>query len=187
MTAPDVEWVLNRLGTVVDGVATDYSLSDERGNDRVQVRRIDRDNSRVYDGGDPIDMTEPLHKRKGKLEAGCYVGVQSVDVSQSPIGTEFDLDIERVVSLRLEGLVESKYGHVDPDGQDGVPWRNGSDGLVDRVRSALYDQRTWPDAGGSSVSFTHLMLTNEADTSSNWTDAYRWDADIVLSGFESLG
>lgn len=187
MTAPEVEWVLDRLGAVVDDVADEYTLSDEQDNDPVRVRRMDRDNSRIYDGDDPIDMSTPLHKRKGKLERGCYVGVQSVDVSQSPIGTEYDLDIERVVGLRLEGLVESKYGHVDPDGEDGIPWRNGEDGLVDRVREALYDERTWPDAGGSGVSFTHLILTNEADTSSNWKDSYRWDADCILSGFESLG
>jgi len=186
MTAPEVEWVLDRLATVVDDVAATYTLSAERNNDPVQVRRIDRDNSRLYDGGDPIGMTEPLHTRKGKLEAGCYIGAQTVSADGAPIGTGYDLDLERVVGLRVEGLVASEYGHVDPDGADGVPWRNGNDGLVDRVRTALYNERTWPDAGGTGVSFTHLQLANVADTSSNWKDFFRWDADVVFDGFEEL-
>ncbi|NHN40540.1 hypothetical protein G9C85_02660 [Halorubellus sp. JP-L1] len=182
MTAPDVEWVLNRLGAVVDSVSTDYSLATEFNEDPVRLRRVDRDNSRLYDGSDTLDMSEPLHKRQGALEAGCYVGAANVDVAQSPIGTEFDLDVEHVVGVRLEGLHASKAGHVDPEGADGVPWEV----LKQRVRSALYDQRTWPDAGHASVDFTHLMLANQADTSSNWRDFYRWDVDVVFSGFEAL-
>lgn len=186
MSAAEVEWVLNRLGAVVDDVATNYSLADEFDNAPVQVRRVDRNDSQIYDGSGDVDMDEPLPERRGKLERGCYIGARTASGSETPIGTEFDLDVDRVVGLRVEGLHAAQAGHVDPAGQSGVPWRNGEDGLIDRVREALYDQRTWPDAGGSDVTFTHLILTNESTPSSNWRDFYRWDVDVVFDGFETL-
>jgi hypothetical protein len=182
MTAPEVEWVLTQLGIVADGVATDYSLSAERNNDPVQLRRVDRDEAQVYDSDETVAMSEPLPERKTALESGAYVGVASVDSDETPIGTGFDLDLERVVGLRLEGLHYAEYGHIDPSGEDGIPFAE----LKRRVRTALYDQRTFPDAGATDVSFTHLQLTNVADTSSDWRDFYRWDADIVFDGFEEL-
>jgi hypothetical protein len=182
MTAPEVEWVLAQMADVADSVATDYSLSDERDSDPVQLRRVDRDDSQIYDGDETVAMSEPLPERKGKLESGAYVGVASVDSDETPIGTGYDLDLERVVGLRLEGLHHAEYGHIDPSGEDGIPFAE----LKRRVRTALYDQRRFPDAGAANVSFTHLQLTNVADTSSDWRDFYRWDADIVFDGFEEL-
>ena len=182
MTAPEVEWVLTQLADVAGAVATDYSLSAERDNDPVQLRRVDRDESQVYDSDETVSMSEPLPERKAALESGAYVGVASVDSDETPIGTGYDLDLERVVGLRLEGLHHAKYGHIDPSGEAGIPFAE----LKRRVRSALYDERTWPDAGAPAVSFTHLRLANVADTSRNWRDFYRWDADIVFDGFEEL-
>lgn len=181
MTAPEVEWVLEQLASVVDDVAADYTRSDEHNTDAVQLRRVDRDESQIYGGG-PLDMNEPLPERRGKLERGCYVGAASAAGSEIPIGTEFDLGVERVVGLRLEGLHHAQHGHIDPDGLDGVPFAE----LKRRVRSALYKGREWPDAGATDVTFTHLTLQNPADTSSNWRDFYRWDVDVVFDGFEEL-
>lgn len=177
MTAPEVEWVLDRIGTVADSVAADYGAD---------IERIDRDESQFYDRDESVTMSEPLPQRKGALERSCYIGAQTADGSETPIGTEYDLDVERVVGLRVEGLHHARRGQVDPTGNAGVPWRNGDDGLVERIRAALYDQRTWPDAGGSNVAFSDLQLTNPADTSSNLRDFYRWDVDVVFDGFETL-
>lgn len=186
MTAPEVEWTLERLATVATNVANNYTLSSERGGDDVELKRVDRDAAQVYDSDETIDMADPLPERKGALESGAYVGARTAAGSEDPVGTEYDLDVERVVGLRIEGMRAGKHGHVDPTGADGVPWRNGTDGLVDRVRSALYDQRAWPDAGGSNVAFTHLELANPSDVSANWRDYYRWDVDVVFHGFETL-
>jgi hypothetical protein len=79
-------------------------------------------------------------------------------------------------------LHESKFGHVDPDGGAGVPWEE----LKQRIRSALYDGRTFPDAGRTNVAFTDLQLVNDAPQSSNYQDYYRWDVDVLFDGFEDL-
>jgi hypothetical protein len=179
VTSSEVEWVLDELAAVVTSVANDYSLDN---GDDVVIKRVDRGNARIYEGDQTVDMTTPIRSRSGELRSGIFVGAESADVSQDPIGTEYDLDVERVVSLRVEGLHHSEWGHVDPDGAAGVPWRE----LKDRVRSELYDARTYPDAGRTGTSYTHLLLTNEADLSSEYTDFYDWRADVAFDGFESL-
>lgn len=175
MTAPDVEWVLDQFGSVVASVDTDYGVT---------LRRVDRDNSRIYDGSNPLDMEAPIHTRKGKLEQGCYIGARSTTVSETPIGTEFNLDVERVVGVRIEGLHHGEYGHVDPDGGNGIPFHV----LKRRLKQALYDKREWPaaDDPAANVAFTHLSLANENDPSSDWKDFYRVDVDVVFDGFEFL-
>lgn len=182
MTAPEVEWVLDRLGTVADSVAADYSLKEKYGGGPVQLQRVDRDDSQIYDTGDDVSMSEPMSERTGDLQDGAFVGATSAAGSETPVGTEFDLEVERVVGLRLEGMIHSEWGHIDPSGEDGIPFEE----LKQRVRAALYDQRTWPDAGASNVAFSYLVLTNPAPQSDNWQDYYRWDVDVVFSGFEEL-
>ena len=182
MTDPSVEWVLNQLGSVVDSVANDYTQSADFQNDPVELRRVDRSTGQIYDGSGTIDMESPPPQKTGKLERGCYVGAAKVSGSESPIGTEFDLDVDRVVGLRLEGLWYTQSGHVDPDGEDGVPFAE----LKRRVRRAIYEGRKSPAGGGPNVDFTHLTLQNAADTSHNWRDAFRWDVDIAFDGFETL-
>ncbi|GGO01815.1 hypothetical protein [Haloarcula pellucida] len=179
MSSTEVDWVLDQLASVVSSVATDYTL--ENGDD-VVIKRVDRDDSRIYEGSQAVDMTTPIRSRSGELQSGVFVSAGSADVSQSPIGTEFDLDVERVVSLRAEGLHHSEWGHVDPDGTNGVPFGE----LQDRIRSALYGARTYPDAGRTGTSYTHLLLTNEADLSSEYADFYDWRVDVAFDGFEEL-
>lgn len=182
MTASEVEWVLDTLGAAVTAVQNNYTLSAERNSDPVVVKRVDRDESRIYEGSDALDMSDPIHTRRGELESGVFVGATLADRSPTPIGTEYDHDLETVVGLRVEGLTHREYGHVDPDGQAGVPF----EALKTEVRDALLAQRTYPDAGGSGVSYTDHQLQNEADTSDNWRDFYRYDVDVVFNGFETL-
>lgn len=190
----EVDWVLDQLASVADSVASDYTLSDgtQVGDSTVgdsvdegtpvKIYRVDRDDSRIYEGSQTVDMSTPVRSRSGELQSGIFVGAESADVSQDPIGTEYALDVERVVSLRVEGLHHSEWGHVDPDGTAGVPWSE----LKDRIRSALYDGRKFPDTGIHGSSYTHLILTNEADLSSDYSDFYDWRVDVAFDGFEDL-
>ena len=167
---PEVEWVLNQLGGVVDAQPADHPL-----------RRVDRDASQLYEGSSTVDMSTPIDDRTGDLQEANFVGARFADRSDSPIGTEFDLDAERVVGLRIEGYSGS-FGHVDPQGTDGVVFSD----LVDQITSALYDGRKSPAAGGPDVAFTHLLLTNHAPQSAQWADYHRYDVDVVLNGFAEL-
>ncbi len=179
MSAPEVEWVLGQLTSVVDSVGTDY---DRENGDPVEVRRVDRDESRVYEGGQTVDMSTPIRDREGKLKQAAYVGATLADVNSEPIGTEYDHGREAVVGLRLEGLHHSTFGPVDPDGAAGVPWAE----LKRRARTALLTQRTWPGVGRADVTYTDLRLTNEAPQSAQYSDYYRWDVDVLFNGYEDL-
>ena len=181
MTNPSVEWVLDQLGPVVDDVANNYT---DTGGDPVTIKRVDRDNRRVYDGSATIDMSTPIEKRRDDLQRACYIGASYAERSESPAGTEYHLDLETVVGVRIEGF-SGDYGQVDPDGQDGVPF-SSEDGLVDRVTDAIYDSREFPDAGRSTVTFTHLLLTNHADQSDEFGPYHRYDFDVAFDGFEEL-
>ncbi|KZX49297.1 hypothetical protein [Haloarcula sp. K1] len=179
----DVDWVLDQLASVVDSVATDYSITNQDGTaSDVVIKRVDRDDAQVYEGSQSVDMTTPITERTGELQTGCFIGATQASGAEEPIGTEYDLDIEHVVGLRVEGLHESQFGHVDPAGEDGIPF----DELKHRIRMALYNGREYPSAGRSNVSFTHLQLTNPAPQSDDWQHYFRWDVDVVFDGFEDL-
>lgn len=166
MSNPAVGWVLDQLQSVVDAQPAGHSLE-----------RIDRDDSELLDGD--------IRTRTRELRSGNYVGAATADRSETPIGTEYDLQVEEVVGIRIEGLHYSAKGHVDPDGQNGVVF-DGDPGLVQDIKTALYQGRRSPDAGRTSVNFTDLTITNQAPQSSRFADYYRFDADILFSGFEEL-
>ncbi|MDR9382620.1 MAG: hypothetical protein RI560_13250, partial [Natronomonas sp.] len=136
--------------------------------------------------GESIDMQAPIHDRVGELERANYVGVAYTGRSDSPIGTEFDLDSERVVSVRVEGLLRGDhYGHVDPDGEDGVPFDDDT-GLVADLQDALQAEREWPDVPRSGVTYTHLLLQDYGPRNHEYADYYRHDWDMIFDGFEEL-
>lgn len=184
MTYASVEWVLDQVGSVVSSVANDYQRDTPDGTPDVVVRRVDRDNSRLYDGSGPLDMESPIHERSSELKEGVYIGASRAETAESPTGSEYDLQKETVVGVRLEGLtaVGEEWGHVDPDGAVGVPW----DVFERRVKQAIYAGREYPDTEEPNVGFTHLLLSNESNQSSSWADYYRTDFDVVFKGFEDL-
>ncbi|MDS0258569.1 hypothetical protein NDI56_03980 [Haloarcula sp. S1CR25-12] len=186
MTHPSTEWVLDQVASVVTDVEDTYTRDVPDGTPPVRVRRVDRDTSRIWDGDGTLDMSTPIRERSAALEKGVYIGVQYAESAEEPIGTEYDLDKEVVVGVRLEGLTSQggEWGHVDPEGADGVPW-HGPNGFLRRVKAAIYAGREYPDAD-PDVGFTHLTLANEADQSSNYADYYRTDFDVVFDGFETL-
>ncbi|MFC4549381.1 MULTISPECIES: hypothetical protein [Halorussus] len=164
MSAPEVEWVLTQLGSVVGSLTT-------------PLKRVDRDESKILDGS--------IRSRTAELEKANYVGATLSDVTSQPIGTEYDHSREAVVGVRIEGLTHREFGYVDPNGSSGIPFDNDG-GLVSRVRDALLVERTYPNAGGANVTYTDLRITNEAPQSSNYADYYRTDFDVVFNGYEDL-
>lgn len=164
MSSPEVDWTLAQLGSVVGSLT-------------VPLRRVDRDESELLEGD--------ISKRTADLTDANYVGASLADVSNEPVGTEYDHDREVVVGVRIEGLTHREYGYVDPSGSAGVPF-DADGGLVDRIRDAILVERHYPAAGKSGVTYTDLQITNEAPQSSDYQDYYRYDFDLVLNGYEDL-
>jgi hypothetical protein len=174
MTAKPVEFVLDELGAVVDAQPAAHPL-----------RRVDRDNSLLYEGGGTFDMSGATKQRTAELKNSNIVGAAFVDRSGEYIGTNPNLDLESVVGVRIEGY-GGNYGHVDPRGEGGVVFHGTDGSLVDQIRSTLYDALRFPDAGRTDVTFTHLSITNQTPAMSDWADHYRYDFDVVFDGFEDL-
>ncbi|GAB6863212.1 hypothetical protein ACFR97_10260 [Haloplanus litoreus] len=174
MTAKPVEFVLDELGAVVDVQPAAHPL-----------RRVDRDNSLLYEDGGDFDMGGAITDRTEDLRDANVVGAAFVDRSGSYIGTAPNLDLESVVGVRIEGY-SGGYGHVDPTGEDGVPFQGTDDALVEQIRSTLYNALQWPDAGRTDVAFTHLTITNETPAMADWEDHHCYDFDVAFDGFETL-
>ena len=171
MTATEVQYVLDELGSVVDAQPADHPL-----------RRVDRDNSLVYDSGGSFDMTQAMEDLENDLKQANYVGARFADRDSSYIGTKPRLDTESVVGVRIIGYSGS-YGHVDPLGNDGVPFQGTDDALVEQCMDAIRDGLQFPDAGRTDVAFTHLTITNESYPMAAWQSFYRADFDVVFDGF----
>ncbi|UIP00336.1 hypothetical protein Hbl1158_02905 [Halobaculum sp. CBA1158] len=171
----EVDWVLAQFASVVDSVAADYSITNQDGStDPVTLKRIDRDDSEILEG----DMRD----RTAELQRGCYVGATDAAAGREPIGFEYDSRVEPVVGVRVEGLHHDEWGHVDPDGTDGVPFEV----LVRRLRRAVQAERHYPDVSKPDTSFTTLFVENEAPQSDQYADYYRTDFDVRFRGYEEL-
>lgn len=173
MSYPETEWTLDQLASAVSSVDNDYGAT---------LKRVDRDESEIYDGSGTVDMTEPRRTMSGELQRAAFVGVTRSDRDTTPVGTEYDHEVSTTVGVRVVGLHYHQRGEIDPDGTDGVPF----DELLRRVRGAITDQRRFPDAGGTSTEYTHLTLANEADGSEDYSDFYRADLDVMFDGFQDL-
>ena len=161
MTAPEVDWTLTQLGSVVGSITT-------------PLRRVDRDESELFESD--------IRERKGELEKANYVGAALDDRSTTARGPGYDHHVEAVVGVRIVGLHHSEWGHVDPDGVDGIPW----DELVRRIRDALLAERNYPSINSPDGTYHTLEITNESPQSANYRDYYRHDFDVLLHGEEDL-
>jgi len=171
MTHPAVDAVLSMIQN--NWQAGSYS--------DIPLERVDRDNSQLLDGG--------VRDHTADLQESNFVGATLASTEESPIGTEYDLDLETVVGVRIEGAHHSEWGYVDPDASlppatagDPVPWNR----LVREIKQAIYADRTFPESTVPEVSYTHLEIANTAPQSDNYGDYYRTDFDVILSGFEEL-
>ena len=174
MTAKPVQWVLDELGAVVDAQPADHPL-----------KRVDRDNSLLYDGGGAFDMSASITERTPSFKKANYVGAGFVGRSGSYVGTEADRDLQETIGVRIEGATES-YCHIDPRGEDGVVFHGTDSALVEQIRSTLFDALEYPDAGRTNVGFTHLDIVNQTPALTDWESHYRYDFDVVFDGFETL-
>lgn len=183
MTAAEVEFLLDALEPVVDGQPTEHPL-----------RRVDRDNSRVYETGEALDMQTPLYKRTEDLEKANYVGVASQSTDPTPAGPNNRYELITVCSVRLEGLTSEggEWGHIDPDAYGGDSYGSGGYGTNDGVPfSALFRdvfdaikaEMSYPAVGRPGVSYCDLTITNVDKQLSNWSDFYRAEFDVQFRGY----
>lgn len=159
----EVDWVLAQLQSVVDAQPVDHPLT-----------RVNRDDSKLLEGD--------IRSKEGELQDSNFVGATLADRSSEPLGTEFDNRVEAVVGVRVVGLHHDKFGHVDPDGLDGVVF----DALVDDVREAIEAERSFPSVGREDTSYHTLFIENDAPQSSDWRDFYRYDFDVRFAGYRTL-
>jgi len=131
---------------------------------------------------DDAEFESGRRSRSGELTNANIVSIASTDDDTTAIGTEYDHSIERICSVRIEGLHHSEFGHIDPDGNEGAPWRS----LVRIVRRAILLAREYPQTASPDVGYTHLRLVNGVDQSSDYSDYYRYDVDVIFDGFEQL-
>lgn len=168
----EVDWVLEVIDQVYGYGTLPYS-SGEYG-ETPPLKRVDRDDSEILEGD--------IRKRKGDLESANFVGATHADESTNPVGSAYDEAIETVVGIRIEGLHADKYGHVDPDGNDGIVWQ----ALKNNIRRGLLHERSYPDVGAPDRQYHTLRVTNQADQSDQYRDFFRYDFDLVFDGFETL-
>lgn len=177
----EVNWVLEQLGSVVDHLENNYT---NRNNNPVTLKRVNRDDSSVYDGSESLDLNEPIHKRSDSLEGGNYVSATLADRAPEPSGFEYDHELETVVSLRVEGMTSQRglYGHVDSDGENGVPFSV----LIRKIRRTLLASRSYPQTDVPHTEYYTLLVTNDDPQSNEYRDFYRYEMDVVFQGDEQL-
>lgn len=176
MTHPEVQFVLdaikNNWGAVGTATVGSSTVGDSIGD--VPLERIDRDNSDF--------LERSLSSKTADLQDSNYVGATLASRDTSPIGTEYDHDIEAVVGVRIEGLDAADYGHIDPEGADGVVWRD----LIRRLLRTILTERVCPDVDRQQTAYTDLRVANQAPQSDDYDDYYRYDFDILFNGYEEL-
>lgn len=184
MTVPEVQFVLDAIKEYAAEYAAQYgSVPYGAGLSDVPLERVDRDNSEVLEG--------PLHQHSDSLEGMNKVGATLVDRSTSPVGTAYNHAIETVVGVRVEGAHVQEYGAIDP--QNGtadetareyptISW----DVLTAAIRRAVLTERQFPQVQRDNTGYKDLFVANETDSSDNYADYYRYDFDVVFSGFEDL-
>jgi len=168
---PEVQFIIEALEDVVADQPGDHPL-----------RRVDRDNSLIYDVRRKLDLSKPVFARKGELEQANLVGVRSVSRDNEPFGTHYNVETDVVLSVRLEGLDYRSGGHIDPDRARGVEFNE----LYEDIREALYGRRTYPQDDRFRDAKLDIRITNEDYQSSDFQDYYRREFDLVVRGHESL-
>jgi len=171
VSADEVTWILDHIKS--NWSAGTYS--------DIPLELIDRDESELLDGDVRQHTTE--------LQADNYVGATLAERATSPVGTEYDHDIETVVAVRVTGLHHTEYGYVDPDATlppatagDPVPFAD----FVDEIRDTILTEREHPDAGRARYDYTNLLVQDWSGASADYGDFYRSDFDVVFQGYETL-
>ncbi|PHQ45541.1 hypothetical protein DJ68_12285 [Halorubrum sp. C3] len=135
----------------------------------VPIRRVDRNESEIYDGG--------IRTRKSELQTSNYISAALVDDDESHGGFGDEYNAEAIVSLRVEGLHHRERGYIDPDGQNGIDFTT----LYRRVRDALQANDEHPAVTGRG--FHTLFLENGTNRSQDYRDFYEYRVDVRFDGF----
>ncbi|MFC5135495.1 MULTISPECIES: hypothetical protein [Haloferacaceae] len=171
MTAPEVQWVFDTLDVITTDTALAWGTASDVADGAVPVRRIDRNDSEIADGN--------IQSRRGELTKSNFVTAEIVDDDSSHGGWGDDYDTEAIVSLRVEGLLRGdEFGHVHPDGENGIPFTT----LYRRVRDALREQDEHPDVSGQT--YHTLFLENGTNRSGDYEDFYDYRLDCRFAGYD---
>lgn len=177
MGAPEVDYVLSAVeGNLTGANNTLASLS---------LERIDRDNNNNLDG-------EWTHQHSADPEKTNFVSAALVSRPQEPMGTEYDLRGDAVVSVQVMGMAATAdtFGAIDPGNgvqPAAVDWNTtGWDALTDNIRRAILAGREFPAVGRANTSYKGLFIENWNDNSQAYSDWYMLSFDVRFSGFETL-
>jgi hypothetical protein len=167
---PEVQFILDELATAVTVQPTGHPLV-----------RIDADSSRVYEGDATVANTpdsDITHQREFDLQDANTVTVSTSDLSNQPLGTEYNLGTEVTLSVTLTGLSHEEFGHIDPDGVDGINF----DDLGRIVRGELLQNRTYPNHPEFQDAKLDLRVPDETDTSAAYADTYERTYSVLFRG-----
>ncbi|OYR54328.1 hypothetical protein [Halorubrum halodurans] len=169
MTAPETQWVFDTVAGIVDDTALAWGAETDVPDGAVPVRRVDRNESEIYDGD--------IRTRKSDLQTSNYISAALVDDDESHGGFGDDYNAEAIVALRIEGLHHREWGHIDPDGADGIDFTT----FYRRVREALQADDEWPSVAGAD--YHTAFLENGTNRSQDYRDFYEYRVDVRLSGY----
>lgn len=174
MTHPAVQYVL-------DSIKTNWQAGDF---DDVPLDRVDGDNNQI--------LGENIRTKTQELQDNNYVTAAYVGKTADPIGTEYDLDIDATVRVRVAGLHHSEHGLVDPEAEfppssasSPVPF-NDVDGLVGAIKDALYADRTFPDVAADYDEKSVIINNEPGPLSYEYGDYYLYEFEALIDGFEEL-
>jgi len=172
MTAPEIQWVFDTLNAIVDETSLAWGTVADVPDGAVPVRRVDRNDSDIHDGGG-------INSRRGELTKSNYISAALEDDVESHGGFGDDYNAEAIVSLRVEGLTRrgGNMGHVDPDGDEGIVF----DEFYGAVRDVLRENDRHPNVIGRS--YHTLFLENGTNRSSNYSDFYEFRLDCRFDGY----
>lgn len=170
MTAPETQWVFDTLASITDGTALAWGSVADVADGAVPVRRVDRNESAIYDGSG-------IRERKGDLMKSNYISAALVDDDESHGGFGDEYNAEAIVSLRVEGLTHREHGHIDPDGNDGIDFTT----FYGLVRDELQANDEHPAVAGRG--YHTLFLDNGTNRSRDYADFYDFRVDVRFDGF----
>ena len=173
MTAPETQWVFDTLASITDGTSLAWGSVADVPDGAVPVRRVDRNESAIYDGAG-------IRKRKGDLKKSNYISAALVNDDESHGGFGDEYNAEAIVSLRVEGLTHREHGHVDPDGDDGIDFTT----FYRLVRDELQANDEYPAVTGRG--YQTLFLDNGTNRSRDYADFYDYRVDVRFDGFADI-
>lgn len=140
----------------------------------VPLTRIDRDDSEFFESG--------LRSRTSELKESNYVGASLKGRNPKPAGFSYEHRLNTVVPVTIVGMHCSEWGHVDPDGAEGIPWED----LVRGVTDAVLTERDYPPIDRARTTYHTTFLENDVDRSDDHANFYEYHFDLRFRGYETL-